>query len=90
MGATPPNMMMEVHTKKANFLILSRLAFKAYDKENPGKLKQVTDQSLLNTSVRLFFPDGATTLKSNIDVIIEDMARDGTLERLLKEHGLKE
>ncbi len=90
MGATPSNMMMEVHTKKANFLILSRLAYNAYEKANPGKLKQVTDKSLLDTSVRLFFPDGATTLKSNIDVVIEDMTRDGTLEKLLKQHGLKE
>lgn len=90
LGATPPNMMLEVHTKKADFLILSKLAFNAYEQANPGKLKQVTDKSMLVTSVRLFFPEGAVTLKSNIDVLIEDMMRDGTMEALLNKHGLKE
>lgn len=89
LGTPPSNMMMEVHTKKANFLILSRLAYSAYNKANPGKLKQVTDKSIVGASVRLFFPEASTTLKSNIDVLIEDMTRDGTLDRLLDQNGLK-
>lgn len=90
LGTPPSNMMMEVHTHKADFVILSELAYNAYDKANPGKLKLATTKSMLDSSVRLFFPDGSATLKSNIDVLIEDMTRDGTLDRLLKQNGLKE
>jgi len=89
LASTAANMPMELHTKKANFLIFSSLAFKAYDKENPNKLKQVTHKSILNSSVRLFFPEGSDTLRSNMDAIIDDLKRDGTLDMLLKKNGLK-
>lgn len=87
LGAPPANMMMEVHTKKANFVVLSNMAAKAYLKENPGKLHQVTNQPLLPTSVRLFFPQDSSALKANIDAIIEDLKNDGTLDKLIKQHG---
>jgi ABC-type amino acid transport substrate-binding protein len=88
LGTPPSNMLMEVHTKKANFLIFSSLAFKAYDFQNPGKIKQITNQSMQNSSIRLFFPEGSETLRANMDAIIEDMKRDGTLDNLLKKNGL--
>lgn len=88
LGTPPSNMMMEVHTKKANFLVLSRLAEKAYLKERPGQLKKVTDQSILQTSIRLFFAQGSPDLKANIDAIVDDMKRDGTFDTLVKKHGL--
>lgn len=88
LGSAAANMPMEVHTKKANFLIFSSLAFKAYDLQNPNKLKQVTNSSLMNSSVRLFFPEGNDTLRANMDAIIEDMKRDGTLDKMLMKNGL--
>ncbi len=87
-GAPPANMFLEVHTGKANFVILSRLAEKAYLKANPGKLQQVTDQTLVPASVRLFFAEDSHNLRTNMDVIIEDMKRDGSLQNLLEKHGL--
>lgn len=88
LGSSAANMPMEVHTKKANFVIFSKLAFKAYNQQNPDKLKQVTDQSLMDSSVRLFFPEGSDTLRANLDAITDDMRRDGTLDKLLNKHGL--
>lgn len=88
LGTPPSNMFLEVHTGKANFVVLSRLAERAYAQENPGKLKQVTGTSLMKTSVRLFYPEGSAALKTNIDAIVEDLRRDGTLERLQIKHGL--
>lgn len=89
-GAPPSNMFMDVMTKKADFVILSRLAEKAYSQANPGKLKKVTDGYLHHASVRLFFPEDSVNLKGNMDALIEDMHRDGTLDQLLKKNGLAE
>lgn len=88
LGTPPSNMFMEVHAKKANFVILSRMAANAYENANPGKLKQVTKDAMRPSSVRLFFPEGSETLRANMDVLIDEMRRDGTLERLLKKNGL--
>ncbi|MEK7801529.1 MAG: transporter substrate-binding domain-containing protein [Pseudomonadota bacterium] len=88
LGTPVSNMLMEVHTQKANFLIFSKLAFKAYNAQNPGKIKQVTHSSIQHSSIRLFFPEGSETLSANMDAIIEDMKRDGTLDKLLKKNGL--
>ncbi len=87
-GTPPSNMFLEVHTKKADFVILSRLAEKAYHQANPGKLQQVTDEAVVPASVRLFFAEDSINLRANMDVIIEDMKRDGSLDRLLRKHGL--
>lgn len=89
LGTPVSNMMMDVNTKKADFVIFSRLAHRAFEQANPGKLKQVTDKSIVDASVRLFYPEGADALKANIDAVVEDMTRDGTLDKLLKKHGLK-
>lgn len=89
LGTPFSNLFMEVLTKKANFMIMSKLAFNAYDKENPGKLKAVTDKSMYDSSVRFFYPEGSETLRANMDVMVDDMRRDGTLDKLLKQNGLK-
>ncbi|MCB1556387.1 MAG: hypothetical protein KDJ15_03645 [Alphaproteobacteria bacterium] len=39
-------------------------------------------------SVRLFFAEDSENLRVNMNVVIEDMKRDGTLDRLLTEYGL--
>lgn len=88
MGSMPSQMFMELHTKKANFIVLTRLAAAAYLKDHPGKIKQVTTESILNSSVHQFFPNDAYGLKANIDAIIEDMQQDGTMDRLLTKNGI--
>lgn len=88
LGTSAANMPMEVHTKKANFIIFTNLAFEAYNQANPNKLKRVTSESLAVASARLFFPEGSDTLRANFDAITDDMRRDGTLEKLLKKNGL--
>ncbi len=87
-GVPPSNMFLELHTGKVDFVILSNMAEKAYAKENPGKIKQVTDDSLIDASVRFFYAEDSFSLMTNMNVIVEDMKRDGTLDRLLKRHGL--
>jgi len=89
LGTPFSNLFMEVLTKKANFMIMSELAFNAYAKDNPGKLKPVTDKSIYDSSVRFFYPEGSETLRANIDVMVDDMRRDGTLDKLLKQNGFK-
>lgn len=88
MGSMVPQMFMEVHTKKANFVVLSRLAANAYQQQNPGKLKQVTNESLLYPSIRLLYPKDSPALKANIDAFIEELQNDGTMDKLLQKHGL--
>lgn len=88
MGAQPSDMFMNIDTNKADFVVLSHMAAQAYETANPGKLKQVTDKPLISSSVRLFFPEGSDTLRTNMDVLIEEMQRDGTLEKLLKKNNL--
>lgn len=61
---------------------------KAYLKENPGKLKQVTTQSVARPSIHLFFPNEAYGLKANIDAITDELQQSGIIEKLLKKHGL--
>ncbi|MCB9989488.1 MAG: transporter substrate-binding domain-containing protein [Rhodospirillales bacterium] len=90
MGVPPSNMFMDVQTKKADFVVLSSLAAKAYEQANPGTLQQVTDKSLVPASVRLFFAEDSENLRVNINVVMEEMKRDGTLDRLLAKHGLKD
>ncbi len=88
LGMTPANMFLEIDGKKADFIVLSSIAEKAYSKENPGKLQQVTDKSLVPSTVRLFFPEDSLKLQSNMDVVIDDIKRDGSLDKLLLKHGL--
>lgn len=88
MGVAPSNMFLELHSNKADFVVLSHVAELAYSQVSPGKLKQVTDQSLFKASVRLFYPEGSYALKANIDAIVEDMKRDGTLDKLIHKNGL--
>lgn len=90
MGTSPANMFLELFSGKADFIILSRLAERAYSKENPGKIRQVTGHSLLTPSVRLFFPEGAEVLKANIDAIVDDMRHGGTLGEMFRKNGLEE
>lgn len=88
MGTPPSNMFLEVFSKKANFVVLSHLAERAYAQANPGKLKQVTNQALFVSSIRLFYPKDSYALKANIDAIVDDMRWDGTLEKLFHKNGL--
>lgn len=87
-GTPFTNMFLELHTGKVDFVILSTLAEKAYSKANPGKIKKVTDASLTDASVRFFFAEDSFNLMTNMNVIVEDMKRDGTLDSLLKKHNL--
>lgn len=88
-GSMPTQMFMELHTKKANFVVLSKLAELAYLKDNPGKLKRVTNESLLRPSVRLFYPSESHQLKANIDAILDELDAEGILEPLLVKYNLK-
>lgn len=88
-GSLPTQMFMELHTKKANFVVLSKLAELAYLKDNPGKLKRVTNESLLRPSVRLFYPSESHQLKANIDAILDELDAEGILEPLLVKYNLK-
>lgn len=88
-GAMPTQMFMDLHTKKANFVVLSKLAELAYLKDNPGKLKRVTNESLLRPSVRLFYPAESHQLKANIDAILDELDAEGVLSQLLIKYNLK-
>jgi ABC-type amino acid transport substrate-binding protein len=88
-GSLPTQMFMELHTKKADFVVLSKLAEKAYSLQNPGKLKRVTNESLLRPSVRQFYPSTAHQLKANIDAILDELEAEGILDRLLTQYNLK-
>ncbi|MBE2191960.1 MAG: transporter substrate-binding domain-containing protein [Alphaproteobacteria bacterium] len=88
LGTPPSNMFLEVFSRKANFVVLSHLAELAYSQENPGKLKRVTNHSLFDASVRLFYPEDSYVLRTNIEAVIDDLKRDGTLDRIIKKNGL--
>jgi ABC-type amino acid transport substrate-binding protein len=88
LGTIPPQMFLELHSRKADFVILSRLAANAYLKQNPGKLKQVTKESLAKPSVRLFYPIGAYDVKANIDAVLDELQQERIIEKLLDKHGL--
>ncbi|MEJ0063448.1 MAG: transporter substrate-binding domain-containing protein [Alphaproteobacteria bacterium] len=88
MGLSVSNMFLELRGKKADFVVLSRIAANAYLKDNPGQLKKAGDGSILKVSVRVFYPPESYKLKANIDAIIDEIQRDGTMDKLLKKHGL--
>jgi ABC-type amino acid transport substrate-binding protein len=87
-GASSAQLLKELHTKKAHFIVLSRLAAKAYLKNNPGKLQKVTQDSIVKPSLRLFYPSRSLQLKANIDAIIEDIQDSGLMKKLLIKHEI--
>ncbi|HAX91866.1 MAG TPA: hypothetical protein DCY07_06640 [Rhodospirillaceae bacterium] len=88
LGTPPAQMFMDLQTKKAHFMMLTRLAANAFLRENPGKLKMVLETAIVKPSVRLFYPVDSNALKANMDAILEEMQHDGTLDKLLKKHDL--
>jgi ABC-type amino acid transport substrate-binding protein len=88
-GSLPAQMFMELHTKKANFVILSNMAAQAYLKENPGKLKQVTKDHFIDTSIRFLYPAESHHLKASIDAVLDEVESEGILDQLLTKHGFK-
>jgi ABC-type amino acid transport substrate-binding protein len=87
-GSPAANMFLEIKGNKADFIVLSSLAANAYETSGTGKLQRVTDQPIINSSVRIFYAQDSLSLKANIDAVIEDIQRDGTLDALLVKHGL--
>ncbi|HOO51466.1 MAG TPA: hypothetical protein PLK94_09295 [Alphaproteobacteria bacterium] len=88
LGTPPSNMFLDVFARKANFVVLSHLAELAYSQENPGKLKQVTERSLFKASVRLFYAEDSYILRTNIEAIVDDMRREGILDKIIAKNGL--
>lgn len=88
LGTAPSQMFMDLQTKKAHFMMLTRLAAQAFLKENPGKLKMVLETPLVKPSVRLFYPVDSAALKANMDALLEELQHEGTLSKLFKKHDL--
>ncbi|MGE0109732.1 MAG: substrate-binding periplasmic protein [Bdellovibrionales bacterium] len=89
LGTSPGQMILELETKKADFILLSRMAGNAVLKENPGKIKMVSDLNMGTPSVRLFYPLQSYQLKANIDAILEEIINEGVMDKLLVKHNLK-
>jgi ABC-type amino acid transport substrate-binding protein len=87
-GSSPGQMFLELQTKKADFLLLTRVAAQAFLKENPGKIKLVGKISDLRPSLRLFYPADSYQLKANVDAALDELEHDGRLAALLKKHDL--
>lgn len=87
-GAAPGQMFLELQTKKADFIMLTRVAGKAFLKENPNKIKLAFQISNVYPSLRLFYPAQSHQLKANLDAVLEEIEREGITEKLLKKHDL--
>jgi len=87
-GVTPAQMFLELQTKKADYILLSRVAAQAYGKDNPNKIKLVQKLSALYPSIRFFYPADSYQLKANIDAVLDEVEREGIMQSLLKKHDL--
>lgn len=86
-GSNPGQMLMELMTGKVNFVVFGRIAFQAYEQENPGKIKQVKTKPIAVMPLRNGFGYNELQLRALYTAVIEDMQHDGTIDKLLEKHG---
>lgn len=90
LGVPHAQMIMEVEAKKADFVLLTHIAAQAVLKDNPNKIKKIATMPSAQPSVHLFYPLNGHNLKANIDAILEQLMKDGTMKKLLKKHNLEQ
>lgn len=85
-GALPGQMMMELETGKVDFMVMTHLAFQAYESADRGKMKRINTEPLTIMPIRNAFAKDGTILRSLYSSVIEDLQYDGTLKRLLEKY----
>lgn len=86
---SPVGMIMtDMFTGKADIVLLTRAAANAYEKDNPGTLKQILDKPIALYPVRFVFRKDDLQRKIMFDTVLEDMKAEGAIERFKKSNGL--
>lgn len=81
--------MSDMFTNKADMVLITEAAAKAYMDANPGTLKKLIDEPIAMYPVRFVFRPGDERLQSVFNNVFEDLRAEGVIERLLQENHLK-
>jgi polar amino acid transport system substrate-binding protein len=79
---------LELETKKVDAAIMELSTFREYEKSNPGKLK-ILDKldPVLIARAGYGVPKGDIKLKTIMDVALEELEDDGTIDRAIRDHA---
>ncbi len=87
--AGAPGMLLDLQTHKADVVMLTKAAAQAFTLTNPGKLQQIMPVPVAQYPIRFVFKPEDLQLKTVFDMVIEDMAADGTLQELIRKYHLQ-
>lgn len=76
----------EIETKKADATFVESATFAEYEHNNPDKLKVLDQANPVAYPVAFALPQNDLALKNMINVTVNELINDGTVERLLKKY----
>ncbi|MDD3029002.1 MAG: transporter substrate-binding domain-containing protein [Alphaproteobacteria bacterium] len=71
---------------KADAAGVDYATFESYNKKNPGKIKILIDKPIQVFSVAFGVPQGEIVFKHMLDVALDDLLLDGTVDRVLRKY----
>ena len=85
--ASTPDLIMNLITKKTDFLVADIPTMNDYIANNPGKVRNAfPDQPIILYPNVMLLPPGDLYLKDVIDNMLKDIEYDGTLDAILKKY----
>lgn len=78
---------LDMFTNKADVVLLTAAAAKAFEASQPGKIKRVTSLPVTAYPIRFVFKPDDMRLKITFDMVLEDMRADGTIKTLMAKYG---
>ncbi len=87
--STAGGMMNDLFANKADMVLITNGAAKAYEKTNPGALKRLLEEPIALYPIRFIFRPEDMRFKIVFDQVIEDMKAEGVIERLKKRNGIQ-
>lgn len=81
--------MIEMFTGKADMILLTKAAADAYQKTNPGTLKQLLDEPVAMYPIRFVFKPDDIKMKLMFDAVFEDMKAEGVIDRIKEKNGIE-
>jgi polar amino acid transport system substrate-binding protein len=83
-----PQLLLSIVTRKADIMLGDPSVIKDYDRNNPGKIKQVKGKPLFLMSEILVTRAGEQQFMNALDTVLDLLINEGVIDRTLKKYGV--
>lgn len=83
--SSPAELIMTLATGKADVTITDPVQFLLFNRENPGKVREVKGPPVRVSSLSFSVPPGEERLKNMLDVTLDNLQETGFVDRVLKQ-----